>query len=85
MIKAMTRRYSIEYLDARKNLKKTKTHAKKAIAKIKKAVKKRNEQPTALAKTKEYWTNLLDQAQAAFSKEKKFLKLNIIKKFQPQN
>lgn len=80
MTKAMTRPYSIEYLDARKNLKKTKTHAKKALTKMGKAVKKGKEQATMLAKTKEYWTNSLDQAQAAFNKEKELFKTKYNKK-----
>ncbi|AOX43693.1 hypothetical protein S100390_v1c03500 [Spiroplasma sp. NBRC 100390] len=80
MVKAMTRPYSIEYLDAQKNLKKTKTHAKKALAKMTKAVKKGQEQPTNFAKEKEYWANLLDQAQAAFNKEKDLFKIKYNKK-----
>ncbi|WHQ36721.1 hypothetical protein [Spiroplasma sp. SV19] len=80
MIKAMTRPYSIEYLDAQKNLKKTKIHAKKTLAKMTKGVKKGQQQPTALAKEKEYWTNLLDQAQAAFNKEKELYKIEYSKK-----
>ncbi|WP_425380441.1 hypothetical protein [Spiroplasma endosymbiont of Stenodema calcarata] len=80
MVKAMTRPYSIEYLDAKKNLHKTIIYRKKALRKGMKAIKKGQAQATDLAKTKEYWTNLLDQAQDVFNKEQELFKIKYSKK-----
>ncbi|WP_253301623.1 hypothetical protein [Spiroplasma endosymbiont of Phyllotreta cruciferae] len=85
IVKAMTRPYSIEYLDAKKNLKKTKTHAKKHWQKWQKPLKRvKSNQPILQKKNNIeliYWT----KHKLLLTKKKIFLKLNIIKKLRSES
>ncbi|AHF57950.1 hypothetical protein [Spiroplasma eriocheiris] len=89
MVKAMTRPYSIEYIDARKALKKNTKKSKKAIKKIKTEIKHGVAPQTDLQRTIDYWDKNVSAAQKEFDHQKelhqeRYQKQPNVKNLKPQ-